>query len=313
MQSEMSASFDSESSEWAGGMPLECHVLLGVLTGLFYGMFLVCLVRAVRISWREEAGGRWSVRKLMHWSLLVPLLARAVDMTVFHDSYLSTPFAEQTALEVASGSLPGYTFFSTYSLLFCFWIVLYHSALGSPARGANSRAHIRRVYLAVNAVVYAVWFSLLAAYALARTGGGRVAVHRAEFFFAAAIAVLSAVVFVVYGTCIARRYRNLALGRSAQGSAPINQTPVPASRKALQISEKIWRLTLIFSVVLALRSCIVASLWFVPMSHSKNGYILTLSTRILSQTVCELIPALATLVILYRPIVYSPHSQPLIK
>ena len=113
----------SSSSSSLGDIPVVFSVLLWVLTGCFYALFAAILVRVLQLVCREEPQS-WSVRKIVHCILLVPILARALDMTIFHDGYLTTPFQNQTSAEMVIGSLPGYTFFSTYSLLFCFWIGL---------------------------------------------------------------------------------------------------------------------------------------------------------------------------------------------
>lgn len=113
----------SSSSSSLDDIPVVFSVLLWVLTGCFYALFAAILVRVLQLVCREEPQS-WSVRKIVHCILLVPILARALDMTIFHDGYLTTPFQSQTSAEMLLGSLPGYTFFSTYSLLFCFWIGL---------------------------------------------------------------------------------------------------------------------------------------------------------------------------------------------
>lgn len=114
----------SSSSSSLGDVPVVFSVLLWVLTGCFYALFAAILVRVLQLVCREEPQS-WSVRKIVHCILLVPILARALDMTIFHADYLTTSFQTQTSAEMVLGSLPGYTFFSTYSLLFCFWIGLF--------------------------------------------------------------------------------------------------------------------------------------------------------------------------------------------
>lgn len=279
------------SSSSLGDIPVVFSVLLWVLTGCFYALFAAILVRVLQLVCREEPQS-WSVRKIVHCILLVPILARALDMTIFHDGYLTTPFQNQTSAEMVIGSLPGYTFFSTYSLLFCFWIVLYHQALGTAVRAPNPRKHMAATYAVANVLVYAVWAALEVAIACTR-GTVRVDIHMAEVVFAVTVNIASAIIFWVYGTCVYNKYRVLANSTAAamtRNTTSVNATVLlPRSKKALEIAQKIWRLTFIFTTVLAVRSIIIIADWFAPVHGTPRGLALTLALRVLFQALCELV------------------------
>lgn len=99
-----------------------------------------------------------------------------------------------------------------------------------------------------------------------------------------------------------------------RNTTSVNATVLlPRSKKALEIAQKIWRLTFIFTTVLAARSIIIIADWFAPVHGTPRGLVLTLALRVLFQALCELVPAALTLKVLGRPIVSEPSNTPLLK
>ena len=220
--------------------------------------------------------------------------------------------------------------------------MLYHQALGTAVRAPNPRQHMAATYAVANVLVYAVWAALEVAIACTR-GTVRVDIHMAEVVFAVTVNIASAIIFWVYGTCVYNKYRVLANSfatchthkhntrlfygcahaRSAgnrtaaamtRNTTSVNATVLlPRSKKALEIAQKIWRLTFIFTTVLAVRSIIIIADWFAPVHGTPRGLALTLALRVLFQALCELVPAALTLRVLGRPIGSEPTSTPLLR
>jgi len=291
-------------------------VLMWILTSLFYILFIAIAVRVFQLVVREKQ--RWSVSLAVHLLLLIPTLARALDMSFFHEGYLITSFQDQTTAEMFVGSIPGYTFFSTYSLLFCFWIVLYRNALlpTTLGRRSNDSQHLRILYGVVNGIIYIIWFTLEIVMACTN-GTTRTNLHMGEVFFAATLNIVSAIVFWISGHCVASRIRNMAESPKPTtprggSSSSVNNITLPKSNKGLGIAKKIWRLTILFTSVLAVRSVIIIVDWFIPPGYSFSALIATFTLRVVFQAVCELVPSIITITVLAKSIVSDqpkPHVR----
>ena len=98
---------------------------------------------------------------------------------------LQPPVARHILLD-----LPGLMFFTTYTLLVLFWAEIYHQARSLPT------AALRPVFLATNAAVYAVE---AAAWIFMGTSGHTQLAARMSASFLAAVNLLAALGFLLYG------------------------------------------------------------------------------------------------------------------
>jgi len=301
------------SSSSFGPVPVAYSVLMWILTVLFYVLFCVLFLRVIQLIVREKRCG-FSVNLSVHCLLIIPTVARAVDMTLFHDGYLITPFQDQTTAEMIIGSVPGYTFFSTYSLLFCFWIILNQQDPSAQAVGSKSdkKKHLVLMYSLVNISIYCIWIVFEVVIACLK-GDKRTKFHMGEVFFASVVNIVSAIIFWISGYCAYTRVRRLA---DSQKSIPPGRPSVntlPRSNKGMEIAQKVFRLTLIFTSVLAFRSVIIIADWFVPVEKNSHSLLVTFTLRVLFQAVCELVPTILTITVLAKAVDTDPSKQPLIK
>jgi hypothetical protein len=261
------------------------RIALWVLVGCFYGLFGVVLVRFawMLLGERRLAGGL-SVRLVVHGLLCFPTLARALDMTVWHAHYLGTHLASQTIPEMVVGGSAGYFLFAAYSLVYCFWYVLLRGA------SAMSKRAIAQIYLGVNAGVFSVWVALVVAMAVlgVERQHAREVVHGVELHFAASVTLASALAFLVFGAVVYRRFAS--------------QPPVEPYSPSMRIANQIGLLAAAFATTLSIRSALMVVDW-----HSAGhwGRVALLMIRVVSQTLCEMVPVVCTLVILWRPVVGS--------
>eukprot|EP01107_Rhizomastix_libera_P011474 TRINITY_DN2893_c0_g1_i1.p1 TRINITY_DN2893_c0_g1~~TRINITY_DN2893_c0_g1_i1.p1 ORF type:complete len:320 (+),score=61.46 TRINITY_DN2893_c0_g1_i1:32-991(+) len=283
--------------------------LYWIIVAMFYVLLCVAVWRVAVLCLNEQSG--WNIRKIVHCLLPAPILARALDMTIFWNGgkYLTTPLSEQTVPQVVLGGLPGYLFFSTYCLLFCFWLVMYYRAY------TNSRTIIKtvtKIYAVTNLVVYTVWISLIISMASSTTSGA-VKVHTGEGIFASSLALVSAFGFCISGALVSNSFKKQSY----------------ISHYFLEISKKIGILAFTFTFIFVLRSVMILFDFFYPMIfhdsdassgaanfHSQSSsdsshfafllstatpgstnMVLSVST-IIFQTLCELIPSLLVLVVL---------------
>ena len=83
---------------------------------------------------------------------------------------------------------------------------------GTAARQTNPKRSVTVAYLTLNAAVYACWMSLLLVVKYASDQKTRVVAHITEMFFAASVAIVSAIVFYVSGKWVGMKFKALAIG-----------------------------------------------------------------------------------------------------
>ena len=74
---------------------------------------------------------------------------------------------------------------------------------------AKDKKHLVTMYTLVNLGVYLVWIALVVAISLLQ-GKKRTGFHMAEVFYAAALNIVSAIIFWISGYCVFNRMRNMA-------------------------------------------------------------------------------------------------------
>ena len=92
-----------------------------VEAAFFYGLFLFGLVMSITLFYKERRRG-WSIRKVVFPLFLIPILFRGIEITMARVGYFSGPLQNQKPYQVLLGSIPNYTYFFSYSLMFSFWI-----------------------------------------------------------------------------------------------------------------------------------------------------------------------------------------------
>eukprot|EP00727_Mastigamoeba_balamuthi_P006857 m51a1_g2792 hypothetical protein (395) ;mRNA; f:61620-63769 len=248
-----------------------------LLVALFFATFVFAACRLAAVLRERHRSSRWSTRKAIHALLCVPILVRAIDMTVFHDNYLMREFEKQTPAEFILGSIPGYSFFSAYSLLLCLWVVLVHAAYnGSRA----TRWRIAMTYGVLNLAVWGAYVALVAVYSADEAQRRRA--HTAEVVLAASIALTSGTAFGLYGLLLYARL--------------VRAGVKPVSIDAVNVAKRMGVLAATFTAVFLLRSVIITVDWF---GNPREGAMRRL--RVFFQTVCEIAPTLLTLAVLWRP------------
>lgn len=88
---------------------------------LFYLLFIFGLVMTIILLVKERKRS-FSIRKAVFPLLLIPIFFRALEITLASKGYFSGPLQNQKPYQVFLGSIPNYTYFFSYSLMFSFWI-----------------------------------------------------------------------------------------------------------------------------------------------------------------------------------------------
>ncbi|EIE18424.1 DUF1084-domain-containing protein [Coccomyxa subellipsoidea C-169] len=160
-----------------------------VVLSAAYGLLtLVALVQLVRIQRRVPEYG-WTTQKVFHLLNAFVCLLRCVVFAL-RDKVQQI---EPDSLQYVLLDLPGLLFFTTYTLLVLFWAEIYHQARSLPT------ASLRPLFLAFNAVVYAVQIALWVLTGLATSSSTHNLLRVASCGFLAVVSICAAVGFLVYG------------------------------------------------------------------------------------------------------------------
>ncbi|KAH3763703.1 hypothetical protein Pelo_4454 [Pelomyxa schiedti] len=246
----------------------------------FYIAFGISAARVIWILVREPYSG-FSVRKGTLILIPFPLLSRALEMSIFWDGYLETSLNKQTLLQTFLGGLPGYLFFSAYSLMFCFWVGLLIPSATVPR---VKRATLM-VYSAVNVLVYLVWIVLLILMGVEAMD----LFHEIEAIYAASLAFVTGMAFGIFGVVVFVHVKNHSVLKSERTSQVLKRVTFPA---------------ILFFVVFLLRSGMIIIDMFV-LSDNAVG---TTISKLLFQPFLDLLPAVLILIVLWKPVV-APKIQ----
>jgi hypothetical protein len=175
---------------------------------LFLGLFLVSLAVMVYTIWKKDYDQeedtyirKWTVSKIIKCLLPWCLLSVLVDLAFNWDSnYFLQPQSSLKLGPIFLGGLPGYIFFSTYTLLVLFWIFLYHKA--HVLHAESIMKSVKWSWLILNAVVYTIWFVLLLVMLIFQLLDDMDALgvtHTVEAVYAASLNLGVALLFIVYG------------------------------------------------------------------------------------------------------------------
>mmetsp|Transcript_31677 Transcript_31677/g.79454 ORF Transcript_31677/g.79454 Transcript_31677/m.79454 type:complete len:323 (-) Transcript_31677:27-995(-) len=246
-------------------------ILLWVLVATFAVAFLGALIVMISVLLQRT---QWTLATVILILLPWPLLGRDIDMAYHHGPYyLTGSTSSQDPVAIILGGLPNYMFFTCYSLLVFFWVVLFHNSRDATR---NVVAVIRWGCLALNLVVYTIWLTLIIL--LFTVQQHRRIIHDVESVFAASLNFVAATLFCIYGGLLFSRLKRL---------------PVVISNKRMHIASKIGWLAIFCTVILMFRGAFI-----LLDNYLFTAPIVNIVSKVLYQLFCELFPTIFIITIL---------------
>jgi len=247
-----------------------------VLLVVFCWVSLLSVLCAMRIFLISKSG--WTITKLVHCLIPLCLLARvndyAVSISRAHYEMIIMPIQVQDWVEMLSGSLPVYMFFTTYILVCLSWFYVFKKSLSSSP---DLFKQIMKLYLAINAFVYTIYitFVMLMVY----LPHYRFEAHLVETFYSATISVMTGAAFAFYGRQL---YSRVHAGTAINGTK-------------LMVANKVVYTAVICTAVFFLRAAMIVSNFL----FLRKPLFMLLQTLLWSVFI-ELLPCMAILVLLGR-------------
>ena len=90
--------------------------------------------------------------------------------------------------------------------------MIFYQTSGESGRNNNPQRRIAGMYFVINGFVYLIWIILIIIVRFGSTEETRTSAHITEVFFASGVAIVSAIVFLIYGKWIKSKYEALAKG-----------------------------------------------------------------------------------------------------
>jgi len=166
------------------------------VASLFCLVFVFSVAFAVRVHLRSK---HWNVTKVVLFLLPVCLLARCLDLLrnymVSREELIGRPVTQQTPLDMLSGGLPVYLFFTTYIQVCLLWFYLHKIHKKDHRLSMSPLKNFKLVSLVLNLLVYMCWAGFMVAFFLT----GLPIIHEAETLFSTAVSVAAGLASFYFG------------------------------------------------------------------------------------------------------------------
>lgn len=288
---------NSSSSSWSSesDSKLLLDKICLIVAGCFYVTVLGGLIQTVIISIRERRHqSGTSVRKVLCILLLLPLLARALDMTLDYEEYYDRHLDEQTSTRILLHGLPNIVFLIPLCYVLTFWYV----TLRTVVRGERSTSLGYKIFIPIVFVSLLLWCVVLVAVFF--FGGGRTHVTSLVYTLVAAVAI--SVGFAVLCAGLYIDFRRATRIEKVSGNWIYG--------KDKELVGKLGFLSCVFSV-----SAIVKSLVLVIIFYAEPSSFADMCIQTTSQVLFEFLPSIMAYFILSDPLADDakikaiPHSS----
>lgn len=259
-----------------------------IVAGCFYVTVLGGIIQTVIISIQEKQRSGTSIRRVMCILLLLPLLARAIDMTLDYEEYYDRALEQHTSTQVLFHGLPNIMFLVPLSYVLTFWYVI----LRTVVRGERSTRLGYRIFIPTVFAALLLWCAVLVAVFYfernKRTSASRVA-HVTSLLYTLAVAVAISAGFAALCTRLLIGFRRATAIERASGNWVYGRDKT--------IVGKLGFLACVFSV-----SAIVKSLVLVVIFYVKPSPFDDMCVQTTSQVVFEFLPSIMAYFVLSEPL-----------
>jgi len=215
---------------------------------------IACIVKLVWL-FKVDAKRGWNVSKVVHCLLPGTCVPCTFDYLYYYYNdfgqfYFLNNYKNQSAPQMTMDAPPGYIFISVYVLLCLFWFEVYPTAF-MDSRVVQIR--LRKQYLIINAVLYSFWITFLIIVWV--SPDYRQVAHSLEAWFTISVTTLMAIVFILSGVKLYLRMSKMCVVKAPE---------------TLKIGNKIFILTIVFSIVFILRAPLIYLGFFLKFPEDVN-------------------------------------------